>query len=330
MRCQICQQIIEGKTQAKLTNHIRDEHQLSLEDYIILTEWNSSPPKCACDLCEERPLFSRGKYLKYALGHDSFARREKLYIEKYGQPKCLQCGAKVEFHRGQPRQFCTHTCGGLYKGGFTQQDTQDKIKQIVIDNYGVSNVSQIPSVRKIISEHQTGDNNSFYGKRHNIDTLEKISKSSQLNWTEDRKKTFSIIMNKVRKRNWQDPVYRKTILEGNLSGKHSKLHQRVATYLGLKELGFESEKNIFRYRVDEVNFEKKIIIEINGDHIHANPNKYNPDDLIIVRKSQYLAKDKWIYDQKRKEALEALGFIVFIIWESDNLEERRDQLNEYL
>ena len=59
---------------------------------------------------------------------------------------------------------------------------------------------------------------------------------------------------------------------------------------------------IFRYRVDEINFEKKIIVEINGDYIHANPNKFKADDLIIVRKSQYTAQDKWNYDQKKRSA----------------------------
>lgn len=95
-------------------------------------------------------------------------------------------------------------------------------------------------------------------------------------------------------------------------------------------MGFESEKVIFRYRVDEVNFEKKIIIEINGDHIHANPTKFKSDDLIIVRKSQYLAQDKWDYDLKRKEALEALGFKVLVLWQSDDLDEKKLELYQLL
>lgn len=80
----------------------------------------------------------------------------------------------------------------------------------------------------------------------------------------------------------------------------------------------------------DVNFDKKIIVEINGDYVHANPSKYKADDLIIVRKSQYLAKDKWKYDQKRKEALEALGFKVFVVWQSDDLNEKKKELYQLL
>ncbi|MGI0058163.1 MAG: hypothetical protein ACREBJ_00205 [Nitrosotalea sp.] len=136
-------------------------------------------------------------------------------------------------------------------------------------------------------------------------------------------------MHIVRKRNWQNPIYRKTILQGNLSGKNSKLHKSISEYLNLKNLGFESEKVVFRYRVDEINFDKKVIVEINGDYVHTNPNKFTADDMIIVRSSQYTAQDKWNYDQKRKEALEALVFKVFIVWQLDNLEEKKKELYQF-
>jgi very-short-patch-repair endonuclease len=175
-----------------------------------------------------------------------------------------------------------------------------------------------------MSLKQTGTGNSFYGQKHTNESLQRISEASKILWLDpDHRIDFHNKLSKIRKKNWQNPVYRKTILEGNLSGKNSKLHQKIAEQLALKELGFESEKVLFRYRVDEVNFDKKIIVEINGDYIHANPNKFSADDLIIVRQSQYLAQDKWNYDLKRKEALEVLGFKVFVIWESDNLEERK-------
>lgn len=327
MQCQICFQIIEGKTRAKLTNHIANLHNLSLEDYIVQIEYDGNAPKCACGLCEEKPFFNRGKFSEYALGHNEFKTREALYIEKYGLPKCLHCGNEVNFHRGSPRQYCSVTCAGLHNGGFTQSNIQNKIKEIVLERYGVENVSHILAVQKKISIQQYGENNSFYGSKHNDVVLQKISDASKMAWQNNdiRRSSFKKIMHDVRKKNWQDPVYRKTILQGNLNGKHSKLHRKISEELGLKKMGFESEKVIFRYRVDEVNFEKKIIVEINGDYIHANPNKYNADDLIIVRKSQYLAKDKWQYDLKRKEALEALGFKVFVVWQSDNLDDKKKE-----
>lgn len=323
-QCFLCHTILEGKNVSKLTNHVRQVHDLSFEDYVILSEYAGISPKCACGLCDERPLFRRGKFSKFALRHDEFEVREKLYVEKYGDPKCLHCGCPVSFYRGMPRHFCSPTCAGLHNGGFTQKETQDKIKEVVLEKYGVDNVSKLDSVKQKISEQNTGNS----GWKHTPEALKKISEISKLAWEDngERRASFREIMHEVRKRNWQDPAYRKTILQGNLKGKHSKLHQKVAAYLGLRELGFEDEKVLFRYRVDEIHFAKKIIVEINGDYIHANPSKFKSDDMIILRSSSYTAQSKWTYDQKRKEALEALGFRVFIVWQSDNLEEKKREL----
>lgn len=326
-KCYWCPAVFDSKTAAKLSNHVRKEHGQSFENYIIQSQYNGVAPKCACGLCEERPFFHRGKFSEYALGHEKFEIREKLYIEKYGEPKCAHCGSAVDFYRGEPRQFCSHTCAGLHNGGFTQEETQAKIKEVVIEKYGVDNVSKLDSVKEKISEQNTGNG----GWKHTSETLKRMSNASKLMWKNPRyKSNMRIMLSALRKRNWQDPVYRKTILQGNLSGKHSKLHQKIAEYFGLKKLGFESERVVFRYRVDEVNFDKKIVVEINGDYIHANPNKFKSDDLIIVRKSQYLAQDKWNYNQKRKEALEALGFIVFVVWQSDDLDKKKLELYQLL
>lgn len=330
-QCFLCAATFNGKTKAKLVNHVRDIHTISFEEYIIQSEYSGIMPKCACGLCDKRPFFRRGQFSKYALGHEKFKIQEMLHISKYGLPKCLCCGDNVEFYRGQPRQFCSHVCAGKHSGGFTQQETQEKIKAVVVRKYGVDNISKLQEVKDKISVKQTGVNNSFYGQKHSSDTLKMISNSSIILWQDPEFRAKVIPQfSALRKRNWQDPIYRKTILQGNLSGKNSKLHKNISAYLKLAELGFESEKVVFHYRVDEVNFENKIIVEINGDYVHANPTKFKPDDLIIVRSSQYLAKDKWLYDQKRKESLEALGFKIFVIWQSDNLEQKKKELYQFL
>lgn len=321
-QCPLCNKFFK-----QLAKHARKMHNLSPENCVTLTQFNGVPPKCICGLCDEKPLFNRGKFSKYALGHEKFEVREVLYIKKYGSPQCFHCGTVVKFFRGNPKQFCSLICSGLHNGGFTQLETQNKIKQIVIEKYGVNNVSQITEVKQKISVAKTGKE----GWRPTDERKQEISKFTTKLWKDPAfRKNFTTKLSIVRKKNWQDPVYRKTILEGNLSGKHSKLHKKISKYLGLENLDFESEKVIFRYRVDEIHFEKKIIIEINGDYIHANPNKFKADDLIIVRSSQYLAQNKWNYDQKRKEALESLGFKIFVIWESDDLDKKNWNYTNYL
>ena len=69
------------------------------------------------------------------------------------------------------------------------------------------------------------------------------------------------------------------LLKG-LKNRLSKLHQKIKNELQLYKIGFVSEQRVDRYLVDELNENKKIIIEINGDYIHANPKIYKLDDII--------------------------------------------------
>lgn len=326
-KCSLCLKIVEGDV-PEFESHLFRGHKMSLKEiFVVRTKHNNVIPLCVCGLCSDRPYFYRGKFSKYALGHNTFEFREGAYLEKFGSPKCLHCDNVVGFHRGIPRQFCSSVCSGLHNGGFTQKETRAKIKEVVLEKYGVDNVSKLDEVKGKISKQNTGNG----GWHHSEQTLKHLSDEARKLWQnpEFRAKVIPQF-SEIRKRNWQNPVYRQTILQGNLSGKHSKLHQTISERLCLKALGFESERVIFRYRVDEINFDKKVIVEINGDYIHANPAKFKSDDLIILRSSRYIAQDKWNYDQKRKEALEALGFKVFVIWQSDDLDKKKLELYQLL
>jgi len=64
---------------------------------------------------------------------------------------------------------------------------------------------------------------------------------------------------------------------------------------------------------DIVNFEKKIVIEFNGDIFHANPLLFNKDDYIPL--IQMIAKEKWKKDRAKNFRLRRLGWQVIVIWE---------------
>lgn len=51
---------------------------------------------------------------------------------------------------------------------------------------------------------------------------------------------------------------------------------------------------------------------------------------VIFTHTLHLAQDKWNYDQKRREALEALGFRVFVVWQSDDLDKKKSELYQLL
>lgn len=60
------------------------------------------------------------------------------------------------------------------------------------------------------------------------------------------------------------------------------------------------------------------IIEFNGDVWHANPKKYKANDVVTMPdSSKAVAKDIWLRDENRLDAIKKQGFKVFVVWESD-------------
>jgi very-short-patch-repair endonuclease len=70
------------------------------------------------------------------------------------------------------------------------------------------------------------------------------------------------------------------------------------------------------FRVDALLPNQRLIVEYQGTWWHADPRKYGPDDRVGVYYGTS-AREVWERDARRKEALEARGYGVCVIWEAD-------------
>ena len=127
----------------------------------------------------------------------------------------------------------------------------------------------------------------------------------------------------------QDPDFKEKVFKSS-HNRLSKLHKKLRIALNLEEMGFLSEQRVGRYFADELHYDFKIIVEIFGDYTHANPALFNDDYLIRLRGQEYVAKDKRRLDEKRLMELREMGYNVIVIWESDDLEEKRKEIEEII
>lgn len=179
--------------------------------------------------------------------------------------------------------------------------------------------------KKRMSERMKGENNP--SKRE--DVREKLSvalKGRKTPWLNGKKRPEHAKFMKERMLSvWSAECEERTAhlkalekTRKDLQRGHSKLHDEVKSQLeeaGLK--GFISEQIIDKLFVDEVNFEKRIVLEIQGDFWHANPRKFKASDIMTFPGRSILASDVWIRDATRRNILSALGYTVIEIWESD-------------
>lgn len=137
--CLICNKSFEQQS-GHFTLHLRNDHNMTLKDYVILTEYNGIPPRCKCGLCEDEPDFFRGSFKDYAKGHKLFSKKKELYLKKYGEPVCPTCGTIIDkWHRDRPYKYCSIKCN---PGGWNQEKKDKTVKE----KYGVDNVFQIPEI----------------------------------------------------------------------------------------------------------------------------------------------------------------------------------------
>lgn len=143
--CKICGEQHDQQS-GFLTRHIQEVHGLTLEDYVIKTEYNNVSPICKCGYCNERPNFYRGKFKDYAIGHQEYSYIKEQYIKLNGIPKCPTCDKDIlKWNRGKPNKYCNIKCR---PGTFNQE----KIDKTVKNKYNADNVFQTDKVKDKIKK----------------------------------------------------------------------------------------------------------------------------------------------------------------------------------
>lgn len=143
-------------------------------------------------------------------------------------------------------------------------------------------------------------------------------------YKKQRKNATKVLHDKLNSNPELKEEHYKKVFKNSRIGYISRAQRDIANILA--EDGFLLEQYVEGLMCDIVNFEKKVVIEYNGDLFHANPRKYNPDDYIdIIRMT---AKEKWKKDYARNFRLRSCGWDVIIIWENEWINNRENILEK--
>jgi len=103
---------------------------------------------------------------------------------------------------------------------------------------------------------------------------------------------------------------------------YSKLHKEVVQEFINIGMDIKIEKKMPKpngmYWSFDIYIEPNILIEVNGDYWHGNPEIYCASDIILKgSSSEVLVSAKWEADRQKIKAAEDLGYKVIITWEHD-------------
>lgn len=216
---------------------------------------------------------------------------------------------------------------------------KEKIETTCIEKYGVANPSQCESIKNkkadtakknygsyseylaIQRAHMRKGYEEYVGKEKHEKVKERIQETCFLRYGHynfgcgDKAKEKSKASNRKRldamayeeKLAMTSPARSTVNHRGGFSSGPEKRVRALCI-----SMGYEVENNCHLW---DYNYDIKIgnlLIEVQGDMWHANPQKYKPDDLIFGKP----AMDIWAKDERKKIVAEANGFTVVYIWEN--------------
>lgn len=173
---------------------------------------------------------------------------------------------------------------------------QIKMKETIRKNFGVDYISQ--------SKYWSDKVKDTCYKRYGVDNVSKVPE---------------FIEKGIETKNSKERVYTASSTKAN--GLFDEIRKMIDDneHIHCASKGKEFGKRIKetgRYcYYDFVDTQNKKCIEFNGNYYHANPIMYEPDTFI--KKRQQTAEEIWNSDYEKMQRLEADGFDIRIVWESE-------------
>lgn len=210
---------------------------------------------------------------------------------------------------------------------------------------------------------RTGENNPFYGKQHDNETMnrikEKNSKIFKEKWKDEeyrnkvinsniglkRSEQFKKEQSERAKHQFDDPNQRKIRSErmkkswqtgeivktdkifSSTSKQETSFFDILSNYIDVKRKQRISyiEDNKKRWVLPDGIVNENIIVEYNGSLWHADPNRYKGDEIVH---HNYTAKQIWEADKKKKEIYESKGYFVIYAWSDNFLKHKEEYVKE--
>jgi very-short-patch-repair endonuclease len=165
--------------------------------------------------------------------------------------------------------------------------------------------------KKCSLDHQIGEGNSFYGKKHTKETKEQISKSRKGKAMGENNSMANPDHRKKARDGFIERIKKTPIKYNNRSKKEKEIFKTI-------KKNYKNAKHSFvvdNFICDIFIPSKNLIVEYNGDYWHCNPIKYDGDYFHKIKNKT--AKEIWEYDKNRIDLLTQKGYNLEVIWEYD-------------
>jgi very-short-patch-repair endonuclease len=273
--CKICQKECNGIN--SLRSHSIQKHNITADKIYIEYVLNGFTPKCECGCDGTPPFISTGKgFSKFIQGHHNRVKGKNNF---HKNPETHQRAIETQKKNWKERKYV----------GWWENKSEDTLKKI-------------EGIKEKL--------------RNNKDRGKQISKKLKgIPKTEESKRKLSISQKKRYENNpkLKEDASKRRInwLKTKLSNKKSKIEIKFENILRLINLNFKYQYE-YQHRLFDFYLEKyNILIEVDGDFYHCNPNSKHHE---TIYETQKLTKQN---DKHKDELCENHNITLIRYWEKD-------------
>lgn len=223
---------------------------------------------------------------------------EETMLERHGVRHALQ---KDEFLK-KSQDTCESHYGVRFPG--KSKEIMAKVRETQIKKYG-----GVGSASREIFDKIIKTNNERYGRDYGFD-YDKVAQTNLERYGCENPLVTKCTNGEIKYRGYSKASQECFRMFKKYLGGYKV---QFAEDGGEKMIEVNGKKIYVDFYIDEL----KTCIEFNGDHWHANPELFGPDDHCIPQNKNITAKDIWEHDRLRTELLESAGVKVITIWASE-------------
>lgn len=230
-------------------------------------------------------------------------------IHKRGLSESSELISQEKYKKTCMEKYGVDNCSKL-------ESIQKKKEETFIKNYGVDNIFKHNEFKQYIAE------NNFAWMYESSRKQRSVSQSKSIRhfWenVSDERKSEIHAYNKKQYQNWWFGLTdEERIIEIQKRTCYaSRIETRVMKVLTDNNISFQSQVWIDRKSYDIKLSKTKIVIEVQGDFWHANPYRYNAEDILCHPGGHITANELWQKDEAKRKLAEKYGYKVFYLWES--------------
>ncbi len=197
------------------------------------------------------------------------------------------------------------------------ESIKEKKRESAIKKYGVDNVRKSKEVKDKILASKL----SIYGKRSVPNRFRKMNE-----YWESIDRSSEQFLDRIKRQKENYKVWFENLSSEEKQERHrkrcgnpfkSKLEKRVLELLNEYDLSFSHQFWLKKRPYDFCFQLHNLILEINGDYWHANPNLYEKNHEFTRNGEILTAEAVWERDRLKKSLAEAEGYRVIYLWESE-------------